>query len=118
MNFLALISSITAYTQALPAIFQLATALETSISSVISSVIGLMKNLEAQYPGVGKGAEKLAAVQAVLEHAFADAGKTADDFQKAWPNISASIGAIVGIFNQFKVFKSATPAAPSTTTTQ
>lgn len=68
------------------------------ILNLIPALIAAMKAIEDAIPGSGKGEEKLSAIRAILE--AVDAGSV-----KLWPQISAVIGVLVGLFNRAGVFK-------------
>ena len=68
------------------------------ILQLLPALITAIKAIEDAIPGSGQGEQKLAAVRAILE---AVDGSVA----KLWPQISAVIGVLVGLFNKTAVFK-------------
>lgn len=68
------------------------------ILNLIPALIAAMKAIEEAIPGAGKGEEKLSAIRGILE--AVDASAT-----KLWPQISAVIGVLVGLFNRTGAFK-------------
>ena len=68
------------------------------ILNLIPALITAIKAIEDAIPGSGKGEEKLSAIRAILEAVDASAAKL-------WPQISAVISVLVGLFNRTKVFK-------------
>ena len=69
-----------------------------TILNLLPALITAIKAIEDAIPGSGQGEQKLAAVRAILE---AVDGSVA----KLWPQISAVIGVLVGLFNKTAVFK-------------
>lgn len=69
-----------------------------TILNLLPALITAIKAIEDAIPGSGQGEQKLAAVRAILE---AVDGSVA----KLWPQISAVIGVLVGLFNRTAVFK-------------
>lgn len=69
-----------------------------TILQLLPALITAIKAIEDAIPGSGQGEAKLAAVRAILE---AVDGSVA----KLWPQISAVIGVLVGLFNKTAVFK-------------
>ena len=70
------------------------------ILNIIPALITAIKAIEEAIPGSGKGEEKLSAIRAILEAVDASAAKL-------WPQISAVIGVLVGLFNRTGTFKTA-----------
>lgn len=68
------------------------------ILQLLPALITAIKAIEDAIPGSGQGEAKLAAVRAILE---AVDGSVA----RLWPQISAVIGVLVGLFNKTAVFK-------------
>lgn len=68
-------------------------------------LIGTIKAVEDAIPGTGHGEQKLAAVRAALENAYAGASDAAEEFEKIWPSIAGIVKTLVGIFNLKGIFK-------------
>lgn len=68
------------------------------ILNLIPALIQAIRAIEDAIPGAGKGEEKLSAIRSILE--AVDASAT-----KLWPQISAVIGVLVGLFNRTGAFK-------------
>lgn len=70
------------------------------IISLLPLLIQVIKAVEEAIPGQGKGEAKLAAVRSMLEAASEAAGNTVDEFERLWPAIQRTIGALVDAFNK------------------
>ena len=69
-----------------------------TILNLLPALITAIKAIEEAIPGSGQGEQKLAAVRAILE-------AVDGSVSKLWPQISAVIGVLVGLFNKTAVFK-------------
>ena len=69
-----------------------------NIITLIKSIAAAVRAVEELMPGSGKGAEKLAAIRAMLDGVVSD-------IETRWPQIEKIIGAIVGLYNALAVFK-------------
>lgn len=63
-------------------------------------VIDAIKAVEAAVPAGGQGAAKLDAIRGMLQSAYTVADSTMPTFEKLWPALSGTVGAIVGLFNK------------------
>ena len=70
-----------------------------TILNLLPALITAIKAIEDAIPGSGQGEAKLAAVRAILE-------AVDSSVSKLWPQISAVVGVLVGLFNKSGVFKS------------
>jgi hypothetical protein len=68
-----------------------------TIVGMVPALIQLLKGIEEAIPTTGLGAEKLAAVKAIIE-------ATCDGATTLWPAIEKTINALVGLFNAGGVF--------------
>jgi hypothetical protein len=68
-----------------------------TILKLLPAIIAAVQAIEAAVPEPGKGKEKLEAVRQILQ-AVDDATTT------LWPQIAATIGVLVGLFNKTGVF--------------
>ena len=69
-----------------------------TILQLLPALITAIKAIEDAIPGSGQGEAKLAAVRAILEAVDSSVARL-------WPQISAVIGVLVGLFNKTAVFK-------------
>lgn len=69
-----------------------------AILKLLPVIIEAIKAIEAAVPGQGKGEQKLAAIRQILE--AVDGGVAS-----LWPQISATIGVLVKLFNSTDGFK-------------
>lgn len=69
-----------------------------TILNLLPALITAIKAIEDAIPGNGQGEQKLAAVRAILEVVDGSVAKL-------WPQISAVVGVLVGLFNSTGVFK-------------
>lgn len=72
---------------------------------LLPAIITAIKAVEEAIPGAGHGEQKLAAVRAALEAAYAGASDAAEEFEKLWPSLAAIVKSLVGIFNLKGIFK-------------
>lgn len=72
---------------------------------MMSTLIAAIKAVEEAIPGQGNGEQKLAAVRAALEAAYAGATDAAGEFEKIWPSIQSIVKTLVGIFNVKGIFR-------------
>jgi len=70
----------------------------TTILQLIPALIVAIKAIEDAIPGQGAGEAKLSAIRQMLEAIDGGIGKM-------WPQIAATIGVLVGLFNSTGVFK-------------
>jgi hypothetical protein len=69
-----------------------------TILKLLPAIIAAVQAIEAAVPEAGKGAEKLEAVRQILQ--------TLDDASTTlWPQIAATIGVLVNLFNTVGAFK-------------
>ena len=88
-----------------PLVRQIADALNTSVGTILSTVIASMHLLQNTMPEAGRGAERLQALKDMIAHAYDVTGKTLDSFEANWPLIEGAIGGIVTVFQAAGVFK-------------
>lgn len=69
-----------------------------TILKLLPAIIAAIKAIEEAIPEGGKGAEKLAAVRGIIEAVDASAAAL-------WPQIAATVGVLVTLFNSAGVFK-------------
>lgn len=69
-----------------------------AILQLLPALITAIKAIEEAIPGQGAGEQKLAAVRQILEVVDGSA-------KGLWPQISGTIGVLVGLFNQAGVFR-------------
>jgi hypothetical protein len=67
------------------------------VVQLIPALISLIKAIEEALPIAGIGAEKLAAIRAIIEATY-------DGAKAIWPTIETVIGIIVGLFNKTGIF--------------
>lgn len=70
------------------------------ILKLLPAIIAAIKAIEEAIPAAGKGAEKLAAIRGIIEAVDASAATL-------WPQIAATVGVLVTLFNTAGVFKKA-----------
>ncbi len=68
------------------------------ILQLLPALITAMKAIEEAIPGSGKGEEKLSAIRQILE--AVDSGAS-----RYWPQLQATIGVLVSLFNKVGTFK-------------
>ena len=76
-----------------------------TILKLLPAIIVAIKAIEDAIPESGKGKEKLAAIRGIIE--AVDSSATV-----LWPQIAATVGVLVNLFNATGVFKK--PDAPAT----
>jgi len=77
----------------------------TLLLGLMHTLIAAIKAVEDAIPGQGNGEQKLAAIRATLEAAYAGASDAAGQFDAIWPSIQAIVKTLVGIFNLKGIFK-------------
>ena len=80
-------------------------AILRAIVELLPLVIQIIKQVEAEIPGQGKGEAKLAAVRAILEGAYSIASDLGVALSDLWPALEKTISGIVGAFNTAGIFK-------------
>lgn len=81
-----------------------------TVLALLPLIIQAVQAIEAALPDGGQGEAKLAALRRILEGAYGVAADSATAFEQLWPALSATIGAVVGLFNTSGLFKT-TPSA-------
>jgi hypothetical protein len=74
------------------------------ILSLLPLILEAVKAVEAALPEGGMGAQKLGLVRQTLQAAFDIADDGFASFEKVWPALEKTIGAVVGLFNTAGVF--------------
>lgn len=80
-------------------------AILRAIVELLPLVIQIIKQVEAEIPGQGKGEAKLAAVRAILEGAYAIASDIGVTLSDLWPALEKTISGLVSAFNSAGIFK-------------
>jgi hypothetical protein len=74
------------------------------ILSLLPLILEAVKAVEAALPEGGLGAQKLALVRQTLQAASDIADDGFDNFEKVWPALEKTIGAVVAMFNKTGLF--------------
>lgn len=86
------------------------------VISLLPTIIEAIKTIEAALSQSGAGAEKLSLLKTILQSAYNTSNDSMIQFDKVWPVIQSSVGGIVTVFNNLKLFntaKRATDPAPA-----
>lgn len=78
-------------------------------AQLIPAAINIIKTLEENLPGAGRGAEKLEALRSLLASVYSASQAASTAFDELWPLIQSAVAAIVVMFNRLGVFKKSTP---------
>lgn len=80
-------------------------AIIKAVLSLLPLIIEIVRTIEAAFPTSGAGKAKLDAAKAMLQSGYDLATDKLVDFEKMWPALSATIGAVVSIANATGEFK-------------
>lgn len=75
------------------------------ILSLLPLILDTVKAIEAALPDGGQGKAKLALIRETLASAFDVADDVTTSFEKIWPALERTVGAVVGLFNTVGAFK-------------
>ena len=75
------------------------------ILSMLPMILMAVKAIEEALPEGGQGAVKLALIRTTIEAGYEMANDAVVSFEQAWPAISRTVSAVVGLYNSSGVFK-------------
>ena len=76
-----------------------------TVLALLPTIIDAIKALEGAFPVAGPGAAKLAALRSIIEAAYNTVADATLSFEKLWPALQSSIGAVVCLANATGLFK-------------
>lgn len=74
-------------------------AIIKAVLSLLPLIIEIVRTIESAFPTSGAGKAKLEAAKTMLQSGYDLASDKLVDFEKMWPALAATIGAIVSIAN-------------------
>ncbi|MBK8359342.1 MAG: hypothetical protein IPL15_10325 [Comamonadaceae bacterium] len=76
-----------------------------TVLALLPAVLEAVKVLEGAFPVAGQGAAKLAALRSIIEAAYNTVADATLSFEKLWPALQSTIGAVVSLANSTGLFK-------------
>jgi hypothetical protein len=76
-----------------------------AVLSLLPLLIEVVRAIEAALPDSGQGQAKLSLVRAAVEAGYGAATDAVVSFEKLWPALESTIGAVVSAFNSVGAFK-------------
>ena len=76
-----------------------------AVLSLLPLLVEAIKVLEAAFPQSGTGQAKLEVLKGTVQAAYSASNDAVGSFEQVWPVLQATVGGLVGVFNQSGLFK-------------